>query len=60
MHEAFREYVETLHPSFERLLAMEPVKIPSLPKNAPSECIYLFSEAPIISMLGEHGSCGNV
>jgi hypothetical protein len=44
MHEAFREYVEALHPSFERLTAMAPVTIKTLPKNAPSECIYLFSE----------------
>jgi predicted GIY-YIG superfamily endonuclease len=46
MHEAFREYVEALHPSFERLQAMEPVKIPNLPKDAPLQCIYLFSEGP--------------
>src|SRR5260370_11504447 len=44
MHEAFREYVEALHPSFERLEAMEPVTIKMLPKGAPSQCIYLFSE----------------
>jgi predicted GIY-YIG superfamily endonuclease len=46
MHVAFREYVEALHPSFERLLAMEPVKIPNLPRDAPSQCIYLFNEGP--------------
>jgi predicted GIY-YIG superfamily endonuclease len=44
MHEAFREYVEALHPSFERLLRAEPVKIKDLPRDAPSQCIYLFSE----------------
>jgi predicted GIY-YIG superfamily endonuclease len=44
MHESFREYVEALHPSFERLLHAAPVKIKDLPRNAPSQCIYLFSE----------------
>ncbi len=39
MHEAFREYVEVLQPSFERLTAMEPVTIKMLPKDAPSQCI---------------------
>jgi predicted GIY-YIG superfamily endonuclease len=44
MHEAFREYVEALHPSFERLLQATPVKIKDLPRIAPAQCIYLFSE----------------
>ena len=44
MHESFREYVEALHPSFERLLDAGPVKIKNLPRDAPSQCIYLFSE----------------
>jgi predicted GIY-YIG superfamily endonuclease len=44
MHEAFREYVEALHSSFERLLQTMPVKIKDLPRKAPAQCIYLFSE----------------
>jgi hypothetical protein len=44
MHEAFREYVEALHPSFERLLRVMPVKIRDLPREAPAQCFYLFSE----------------
>lgn len=44
MHESFREYVEFMHPSFERLTTMQPVMIRTLPRDAPSECIYLFSE----------------
>jgi predicted GIY-YIG superfamily endonuclease len=44
MHEAFRQYAESMHPSFERLMAMVPVTIRTLPKGAPSQCIYLFSE----------------
>ena len=45
MHDSFLRYAESLHPSFERLTAMEPVTIPTLPRDAPSACIYLFSEA---------------
>jgi len=45
MNDAFRKFVESLHPSFERLIAMTPVTPASLPKNAPRSCIYLFSEA---------------
>jgi predicted GIY-YIG superfamily endonuclease len=45
MHESFKHYVETLHPSFERLMNMSPVKISALPKRLPEKCIYLFSEA---------------
>lgn len=44
MDETFREYVESLHPSFERLMRMEAVKISALPKRLPQKCIYLFSE----------------
>ena len=44
MHEAFRVYVESLHPSFERLMVMSPLKIDRLPRDLPGECIYLFSE----------------
>lgn len=45
MHPSFSEYVESLHPSFERLIKMPPVTIATLPRDAPSQCIYLFSEA---------------
>jgi predicted GIY-YIG superfamily endonuclease len=33
-----------MHGSFQRLTEMEPVTIATVPKDAPSECIYLFSE----------------
>lgn len=52
MHEAFRQYVEALHPSFERLLRAEPVKIRNLPRDAPAQCIYLFSEGPLHLYVG--------
>lgn len=37
-------HVESLHPSFERLMAMPPVKVRTLPKEMPARGIYLFSE----------------
>lgn len=45
MHASFVQYVESLHPLFERLIEMRPVTIATVPKNAPRQCIYLFSEA---------------
>ena len=44
MEPAFREFVETLHPSFERLIQMVPLKMSKLPTNLPAKCIYLLSE----------------
>lgn len=42
---SFRQYVEALHPLLEKLSEMRPVTISTLPKSAPRQCIYLFSEA---------------
>jgi hypothetical protein len=47
MDVAFQQYIEELHPSFERLLNQTPVTITNLPKELPRQCVYLFSE-------GEH------
>lgn len=44
MHESFRQYAEALDPLFQRLIQMRPITIATLPKDAPSRCIYLFSE----------------
>jgi predicted GIY-YIG superfamily endonuclease len=44
MHERFKQYVESLHPSFERLMGMSPVKMSAIPKQLPDKCVYLFSE----------------
>jgi hypothetical protein len=44
MHKRFKHYVESLHPSFERLMEMPPVKMSALPKHLPEKCVYLFSE----------------
>lgn len=47
MDQAFLRYAESLHPSYERLIGMAPIRIDNLPKpvsKLPSSCIYLFSE----------------
>ena len=44
MDESFRAYVESLHPSVERLLACQPFKFANLPKQLPKAGVYLFSE----------------
>jgi predicted GIY-YIG superfamily endonuclease len=44
MHEHFKQYVESLDPSFERLMGMSPVKMSAIPKRLPDKCVYLFSE----------------
>ncbi|HQU79350.1 MAG TPA: GIY-YIG nuclease family protein [Azonexus sp.] len=44
MHEVFRGFVESLEPSFQRLMEMEPVSVATLPREMPQAGIYLFSE----------------
>jgi predicted GIY-YIG superfamily endonuclease len=44
MDAIFQQYIEQLHPLFELLLNMVPVKISNLPKGLPQQFIYLFSE----------------
>lgn len=44
MHQRFRAFVDQLHPSFERLIAMDPVTAATIPHFAPSPGVYLFSE----------------
>lgn len=44
MDPAFKQFVETLHPSFERLMQMTPLKMSALPPKLPEKCIYLLSE----------------
>ena len=44
MNPAFRQFVEVLHPSFERLMQMVPLKMSALPSRLPEKCIYLLSE----------------
>ena len=44
MNETFRRFVETLSPSFQRLMASPAVTVANLPMNIPAAGIYLFSE----------------
>ena len=44
MHEVFKGYIESLEPSFQRLMNMEPVSVATLPSETPKAGIYLFSE----------------
>lgn len=44
MHEVFRECIESLEPSFQRLMRMEPASVAALPQEMPRAGIYLFSE----------------
>ncbi len=44
MHEVFIEFVESLEPSFQRLMAMNAVTVATLPSEMPLSGIYLFSE----------------
>ena len=44
MNSDFRNLVENMHPSFEKLISMEPYRNGDLPKSMPSKGVYLFSE----------------
>jgi len=44
MDDGFKQYLETLHASFERLVAMRPHSVDALSRIVPLECVYLFSE----------------
>ena len=44
MNELFLEAIHSLEPSFQKLLAMEPVTAVTLPQSVPKAGIYLFSE----------------
>ncbi|TPQ25759.1 hypothetical protein C2U68_13720 [Methylomonas koyamae] len=44
MNKIFRDFIESLEPSYQRLMKMEPVTVATLPKDMPTSGIYLFSE----------------
>lgn len=46
MDSQFAAVVESLEPSFRRLIKMAPVRYATLPKQIPTSGIYLFSEGP--------------
>jgi hypothetical protein len=52
MDPAFKQFVEMLHPSFERLMQITPLKMSALPSRLPEKCIYLLSEGQIHLYVG--------
>lgn len=44
MHARFAAVIESLHDSYERLVAMPPVTFDQLPRIMPAQAVYLFSE----------------
>jgi len=44
MHRKFSEVIESLHTSYERLIALAPSSEGKLPRNMPLSGVYLFSE----------------
>jgi hypothetical protein len=47
MHERFRMMVEALHPSYNKLLAMQPVPAAEVQLDTPCGGVYLFSEGGV-------------
>jgi hypothetical protein len=46
MHSEFRQFLDSLEPKFQALVAMTPTKFAALPTGMPERGIYLFSEGP--------------
>ena len=45
MNPHFREVIESLHPSFEKLLEQDAVTTATLPRGMPASGVYLFTES---------------
>ena len=44
MNATFENFIESLEPSYQRLMQLEPVTVATLPRDMPTSGIYLFSE----------------
>lgn len=44
MNKTFKQHIESLEPSFQKLIQMAPVTVAELPMDTPTSGIYLFSE----------------
>jgi len=44
MNRLFKQYIDSLEPSFQRLIQMTPTTVAALPMDAPTSGIYLFSD----------------
>jgi hypothetical protein len=56
MHPVFKEYIDSLEPSFQRLLEMTPVTVATLPREIPEAGVYLFSENGVNLYVGRTNS----
>lgn len=45
MNRLFKQYIDSLEPSFQRLISMAPETVATLPMDTPTSGIYLFSDA---------------
>ncbi|TGG93837.1 hypothetical protein E4656_06480 [Natronospirillum operosum] len=56
MHPVFKEYIDSLEPSFQGLLSMNPVTVATLPCEIPESGVYLFSENSVNLYVGRTDS----
>lgn len=59
MHALFAKVVESLHPSFEKLVDSQPVINGAFPKRMPGEGVYLFAESGKYLYVGRTGNIKN-
>src|SRR5207244_8125526 len=52
MHPAFKEFADSLQPSFERLMASVPFTASTIPRGCAKQGIYLFSEGDLHLYVG--------
>ena len=59
MDSRFEKYIEVLHSSFERLIAMNPVSVSELPTGLPKSAVYVFSDGDRHMYAGRSNSLRN-
>ena len=52
MHKVFQEFIESLEPTFQKLMKMTPVSVATLPREMPQAGVYLFSEDDVHLYVG--------
>lgn len=52
MHPAFKEFADSLQPSFERLMTSDAFTAETIPRGCPNQGIYLFSEGDLHLYVG--------
>lgn len=52
MNSVFKEYIDSLEPSFQKLINMTPVTVSTLPREIPQSGVYLFSENKVHMYVG--------